>query len=97
MKLGLLLLLFACGGYANVLPDLNPPPGRDVKRILGAGALLRPDWAQSRWARQNDPLDVAMVYFVVAGDGTACIVPSDLWAVTKSGDAIRCAPWRNPR
>lgn len=97
MKILALILLCACGGYANVLPDLNPPPGKDVKRILGAGALLRPDWQSSRWARPDDRVDLAMVFFVVAQDGTACIVPDAIWAVAKSGDSVKCAPWRLPR
>ena len=91
------LFLVGCGGYANAIPDLNPPPGRDVKRIQQSGALLRTDWERTRWARPNDSPDLNMVYFVVGDDGTACIVASEIWALVQTGDAVRCTPWRIAR
>lgn len=88
----------ACGGTANLLPDLNPPPGRDVKRIQRSMALLRTDWERSRWARPSDPPDLSVVFFVVADDGTACIVSDEIWTLAKTGDAVRCrSSWRIAR
>lgn len=92
----LLLALTACFGQGNYLPDTNVAPGIGVKRIGGTNAMLRADWERSPWYRSDDVV-VGVVFFVVADDGTACVVPDKLWVIVKAGDRIQCAPWRMPR
>lgn len=96
MKYLIALLAYACFGHGNYLPELDAAPGISVKRIQGSDALLRTAWEQSPWSRPTD-LVVGVVFFVVAEDGTACVVPDKMWAVVKPGDRIHCTPWRMPR
>jgi hypothetical protein len=93
MKLLALLLLAACG--TNSLPDTNPAPAANVRRVARVAALMRDDWEHSGWAVVNDPYFGWPVLLAIATNGSACVIPGPLWAVLKRGDGVACeTAWR---
>jgi hypothetical protein len=85
------VVVIACGAYYG-------RPARVMKRIVDSReVLIWQHWQQEPWSRIDD--EPSGPYFLlIADDGTACLVPDSVWAVTMPGRYHRChTSWRVPR
>ena len=97
--LPVVLLLTACFGQGNYLPEEPEPTQLNVKETVSTVEYTTAqEWYSSPWYRQADMVIEYPVLLAVAMDGTACTIPAKVWAVWQRGRRVHCANgWRFPR
>ena len=95
-KLLLVLSAAACIG-TNTLP-LEPLPASDAtaKTTVETREYVTHDrWQRSGYARLGDEVIALPVLIAIAGDGTACFITGDVWAVWRPQRLVSCpSGWR---
>lgn len=94
-------LVLLAGCWKGSLPDwksglIAPEERSRLKTVREVHQFTTTrEWEQSPWYRVGDPI-VGPVYFVVADDRTACVVPASDWAIVQAGDRYPChVAWRS--
>lgn len=87
----------ACLGTYQLPPepgrgDLNAKPTTETREYVTRGA-----WQQSGFYRTGDEAISLPVFIAIANDGTACLIPTDVWAVWRYGRMVECKSWRIAR
>jgi len=99
VKLLSVLSVVACFGTHTLPPE--PAPGTDLtaKSTVETREYMTYDaWQRSGFSRLGDEVIALPVLVAIAGDGTACFIPSDVWTVWRAQRLVSCsAGWRMRR
>lgn len=95
MKYALPLLLVLACVPALPRPELKTQ-GPMLLVVRTEAALRYDDQRWARWERDEDTDLVGPIYYAVAANDQACILPAKLWTHVRNGQYLSCA-WRAPR
>lgn len=94
-----LLMFTACLGGAGGLPPEPSPTDKNAKPTIAMQEYAsRFQWQRSAYYRTEDTMIDLPVFLAIAGDGTACIIGGQEWALWREHKVVACpGKWRFPR